>query len=817
MIFGSDRAGVPSPGRDTWLAALLFTALTVLLAYPLSLHPSSLRFPTGPDGEIGWYLLGWDTHAFLHRPWTIFEANIYYPEHLTLAYGENVIGIAIFVAPVIWLTGDLLLAANIASLLSCVLCGIGAYVLARRVGLSVAAAIICGIIFECAPPRFFRIGQINLSNVQWIPFGLAALHAYFEDGRKRDLRLAAGFVALQALSSGHGFVFMGVSLLLFGLYRVMLGEPLLVVRRIKDLGVVGTLMLLVPVLVFLPYRSVQAEVGLRRGLGNWEPNYSSFIASPSHVHRFLLSLVTKTDVNATALAYLFPGYLAIALAAVATVLGGMALVRGMTSWLTEALHARRRLPQASQWKLSKPIAAFKAIYLWPLLWLLVGAVSWATLNAARQTMPAGTGLTGQYYANAKWDGRPVMSAVDPQPSTAQLLERWNNEPPETFSAAWTGQLSIIRPGLYYFSTTSDGRSRLYVGNDLVVDNTGGDPNGLAGRIRLDRGPHRVVLEYVHVARRPTLKWHWLFDGDSDRDYKIVPRWALSQRPISSAMVIAARVVEVLRGAAAILVVCAVLWCLLAWPISRHDTWVHSLAPYRRNPTAFYFLLTAVCLGLALGPPYGLWRFVYWLPGFSLIRGPSRSMVVGMLGFAVLAGIGFDKISGRLARRQRVVLATMIGALLIAEYAAIPFGVQPAKFEIPAIDRWLDSRPKPFVVAEVPVQRLENAVAFERQETAYMIHSAAHWQKTVHGYSGWRTDLHTQLYTEMQVFPDETGVASLSDLGVTYIVVHSDAYPPGEWSGVEERLRKFSSRLRLEHVEGAGRVYALLRPVADAVR
>ena len=75
------------------------------------------------------------------------------------------------------------------------------------------------------PPRFFRIEQINLSNVQWIPFGLAALHAYFDGGRKRDLRLAAGFVSLQALSSGHGAVFMGVALLLFVLYRLLLGEP----------------------------------------------------------------------------------------------------------------------------------------------------------------------------------------------------------------------------------------------------------------------------------------------------------------------------------------------------------------------------------------------------------------------------------------------------------------------------------------------------------------------------------------------------------------------------------------------------------------
>ena len=113
--------------------------------------------------------------------------------------------------------------------------------------------------------------------------------------------------------------------------------------------------------------------------------------------------------------------------------------------------------------------------------------------------------------------------------------------------------------------------------------------------------------------------------------------------------------------------------------------------------------------------------------------------------------------------------------------------------------------------------LENLSAFERQETAYMIHSTAHWQKTVHGYSGWRTALHGQLYSKMQAFPDETSVASLSDLGVTYIVVHTDLYPPGEWDRVEERLRAFSSRLRLEHVEGAGRVYSLLRPIAGAVR
>jgi hypothetical protein len=133
--------------------------------------------------------------------------------------------------------------------------------------------------------------------------------------------------------------------------------------------------------------------------------------------------------------------------------------------------------------------------------------------------------------------------------------------------------------------------------------------------------------------------------------------------------------------------------------------------------------------------------------------------------------------------------------------------------VPAIDRWLDSQPKPFVIAEVPVKRVLDIGAFERQEAAYMIHSTAHWQKTVQGYSGWRARLHRQLYWDMQSFPDEKSVASLSDLGVTYIVVHTDSYSPDDWSRVEEQLRIFSSRLRLEHVEGAGRVYALLKPFA----
>ena len=176
---------------------------------------------------------------------------------LTLAYAENLIGSALFAAPVMWLTGNLVLAVNVVALLSCALCGFGAYLLGRRLGMSPGAAVCCGIIFAFSPPRFMRTIQIHIGAVQWIPFTLAALHRYFDEGRKRHIRLAAAFATLQALTSGHGAVFTALAITMIVLWRVALGEPLLVARALRDLGAPG-LLLFVPAIVVFPVTCVRS-------------------------------------------------------------------------------------------------------------------------------------------------------------------------------------------------------------------------------------------------------------------------------------------------------------------------------------------------------------------------------------------------------------------------------------------------------------------------------------------------------------------------------------------------------------------------------
>ena len=779
--------------QSSWAAAALYLALTFLLAYPLSVTANRTLPADDPDGHLFMWTLAWDVHAFVHQPVSIFDANIFYPNRDSLAYSENLIGSAFFAAPVLWLTGNPVLAVNVISLLSCMLCGLGAYVLGRRVGLSAAAAVLAGLIFAFSPPRFFRFSQLHLTAVQWIPFALGSLHAYLDGGRKRDLRLAAAFFTLQVLTSGHGGVFASVAIFLLLTYRLALGEPILLARRRRDFGIVGTL-LLIPVALFaIPYRIAQIEVGLRRGLGGWDTPIEDFFASATRVDVFLQSLITSKHINAMATAWLFPGFLPVILALVAIVLGGATLARGM------------RLPRPSEWRPTAAVMTAREAYRRPLLWLLSGAISWTLLGVTRQALPAGNGLTGQYYANAKWDGRPVMSVVDSEPSTEQMMQRWNNEPPPTFAVAWNGYLSVARPGLYFFATASDDRSRLYIDNQIVIDNTGGHPSGQAGSIRLAHGPHRVVLEYVHVSGGSTLKWEWAFEGDHDNTYRVVPRWALSRRPANDAATIAIRIVGWARWMSAILAALAFMWCVLAWRTGRQESWERSFAPYRRNPTAFYLLLTVACVALALGPPYGLWQFVYWLPGFNFIRGSSRFMVLGLLGIAVLAGVGFDWLIARLAPAPRRLAATVAGGLLVVEFSAIPFRGVPYQLEIPATDRWVAEQSKPFVVAEMPSGR------YERYQTMYMLYSMAHWQKTVHGYSGIRPELHDVLYRELEHFPDRQSLQHLQQLGVTYVIVHTDMYSPDEWADVDQRLHSFGEWLNLEHSDATGRVYALRRP------
>lgn len=296
-----------------------FALLTALMTLPLGLHPATRALALSADTRLFLWTIGWDVQALLHRPWAVFDANIFWPEPRTLAYSEHLLGSAVLAAPALLASGNPVLALNVIVLASCVLCGLGGYVLARQLRASVPAALACGIVFAFAAPRFVRLAQVHLATVQYLPFALAFLHRYLESRRRRDLVLCAAFFTVQAATSGHGGLFLLLALALLALFALAVGRLPGPLRLARDLGWAGWALAAVNLLMAVPYALARRDVGLHRSLGavyDWSPNAWSFLASPAHAQQFLLGLVpTLRDRVDTASAYMFPGFLPLLLLA----------------------------------------------------------------------------------------------------------------------------------------------------------------------------------------------------------------------------------------------------------------------------------------------------------------------------------------------------------------------------------------------------------------------------------------------------------------------------------------------------------------------
>ncbi len=535
------------------------------MAYPFSLHPAAGVLSPGTDTDYFIWALGWDVHAIVHQPFSIFDANIFFPFHHTLAYSENVLGSAVLAAPIIWITHNPMLAMNLLALLSIPLSGLGAYVLARRVGCSEAAALVCGLVFAFSPPRFLRLDQFHLTTIQWVPFTLAYLHGYFTTGAKRDLRIAVAFFSWQALTSGHGGAMAVLGVVLALAARLISRPPIAPGKWVRDFGVVGALLILPAVLVYLPYRAAQLDVGFRRVLDDWSISTSSFFTSASHVQ----------------------------------------------SWIVA------RMPHWT-WLAQEPDA-----WLFPGLLPLVLAVLAFVLRDSRDSRPA--------------------------------------EP----------------------------------------------------------GP-------------------------------VDPRW-------------------------------------------------------------LYLVMVLLCIWFAVGPPYGVWRWVYWLPGLNFVRVPSRFMLLGTLGLGVLAAIGFDRLVAARAASTRAGAAVAVGALMLAEFAVMPMDVQPYSATPPTIDSWLATQPGRFGVVEVPLPDSNSVITQERRNTLYMMHSLAHYKPIVEGFSGIQPPGYEAMHDQLIRFPDDASLRTMLRLGVSYAVEHIDLIPPTERAEVAERYERFKDWMTLVAVDGDGRIYRLHPP------
>jgi hypothetical protein len=144
--------------------------------------------------------VAWVGHAILHDPLHLFDANAFYPHPLSLAFSDSLLGYgpaAFFGSG----TVAALVRYNLLFLFAWSLCFVGAYLLARELGLGRLGGAAAGVAFAYAPYRVTEAGHLHVISSGGIPLALFLLLRGYRRG-SLALVLAGWLVSAWQISLG---------------------------------------------------------------------------------------------------------------------------------------------------------------------------------------------------------------------------------------------------------------------------------------------------------------------------------------------------------------------------------------------------------------------------------------------------------------------------------------------------------------------------------------------------------------------------------------------------------------------------------------
>ena len=301
--------------REIALVLGVFIASALVLTLPLALHPARTLPSDLGDTLLTTWIVSWDADRIRHGLRGLWDAPIFYPYRGTLAFSETLLGVAVFAAPVYWMTADPVLTYNVAFVLSFAIAGIGMYLLARELTGSRAAAFAAGMYYAFGPLRMSQISHIQMVATGWIPFALWGLHRYFSTRQFRWLAAFALSWVLQTLSNTYAGYFIALPIaivVLDGVTRAKRGRGR-VLAHLCAAGLIAGIALAPAGLAYYRARTLHHQVRAVEEIVANSADLRAFVVGKNSVGiwRWL-----PTAVSIDPEKELFPGLFALGLAAI---------------------------------------------------------------------------------------------------------------------------------------------------------------------------------------------------------------------------------------------------------------------------------------------------------------------------------------------------------------------------------------------------------------------------------------------------------------------------------------------------------------------
>jgi len=202
------------PALQVGSAAIFYTAVTIVLTWPLALRLSSALPVTVQDPLLSASILWWNAHVMplTHRWWDGFA---FFPVSGTIAFSDHRLGESLLATPLQWAGLGAVTAHNVTLLATFPLCALAAHWLAFTVTRRHDAAVMAGLAFGFSPYRMARLEHLELLAAFGMPAALAALHVYVQTPRRAWLLVFGAMVAVQAWCTSYYALFFCVVLALW--------------------------------------------------------------------------------------------------------------------------------------------------------------------------------------------------------------------------------------------------------------------------------------------------------------------------------------------------------------------------------------------------------------------------------------------------------------------------------------------------------------------------------------------------------------------------------------------------------------------------
>jgi hypothetical protein len=205
----------------------IIACLGIGLAVVVLLHSQVRHLDYVPDlGDplFSTWRIAWVHHQLVSDPRHLFDANIFYPERLTLTFSDPVILPALTASPLLIGGVHPVIAYNLLLMSGFWFSGFAVYLLVRHLTGSSRAAFVAGLTYACCAYRVDHFSHLELQMTQWMPLALLALHR-FVTTRQWPYAIAAALAAVaQLYSSMYYAVF-------FVVYAAVIGVGLWIVHR----------------------------------------------------------------------------------------------------------------------------------------------------------------------------------------------------------------------------------------------------------------------------------------------------------------------------------------------------------------------------------------------------------------------------------------------------------------------------------------------------------------------------------------------------------------------------------------------------------